>query len=92
MWIYMIQLEYILKYGQHDNLHEYSDIIKIIKKKEQHLVEIIHMVNYLHSLMFHFWFQRRGKMREKTCLKIKTENGSQLIKLCELEIQDAKTN
>lgn len=28
--------------------------------------------------------------REKNMLKIKTENGSQLINLCDLEIQDAK--
>lgn len=37
-------------------------------------------------------FGSRGEEneREKSMLKIKTENGSQLINLCDLEIQDAK--
>lgn len=41
--------------------------------------------------MFDFWFQGRKKWeREIYVKKIKTENDSQLIKLFDLEIQDAK--
>lgn len=72
MRMYIIQLECTLEYGQHDNLHEYSDIIKIIKKKEQHTVEIIHMLHNLFNLMFDFFlFQRRRRKceREKKYVK-----------------------